>query len=95
VLRIIDDETVGLDESFWASKTTVYPNPAKGQVKLLSEQNTIYSITLLDVNGREVKSFNDINSNNPILDIEDISKGLYTLSIESENGKFTKKLSIF
>ncbi|MEZ4804026.1 MAG: T9SS type A sorting domain-containing protein [Bacteroidia bacterium] len=71
VLKVIDDETVGLDESFWASKTKIYPNPANKLVNLFAEQNTIQSISILDVNGREVRVFNELNTNNPVLILKD------------------------
>ncbi|HEY1046224.1 MAG TPA: Calx-beta domain-containing protein [Bacteroidia bacterium] len=92
-VTIKDDET-SIDEIGIASMMKLYPNPANGSVKLRTENILLYSVEILDINGRVVKTINGIDAYDAVLDIEGLSKGLYTVKINSEAGQAIKVLSV-
>ncbi|MCL8006895.1 T9SS type A sorting domain-containing protein [Gelidibacter japonicus] len=66
----------------------VYPNPSNGLLNIKSNANvTIKSVALVDVIGKEV--FRQMNSK-PI-DVSHLSKGMYVLTVESQEGIVTNK----
>jgi len=73
----------------------VYPNPAKGIVNIDLAGATLGETTyeLFDIQGRKVIS--KVSSNNiESLNIENLSEGIYMLSIKNGGAKTTKKLVI-
>ena len=75
----------------------VYPNPASSLV-YVSMQNTaetIAKVTIIDVMGKVVYSQPASNTNQLVVDVNAISKGIYLVEIiTSEGSKATKKLVI-
>ena len=63
---------------------SVYPNPTKGQVNVVSK-SAVKSILLVDMNGRAVKSFDEIKQ----LDLTGLAKGVYILNITLADGQKT------
>lgn len=66
----------------------IYPNPTQEYLTLSNIQNEIYSINILDINGRLIKVIEDFNSN---INVQDLIPGIYFLKIESINSVFVKK----
>lgn len=78
------------------SEVKVYPNPAKGIINIdlssLSYSNsTMYKVN--DFQGRQVLEKKS-NSILEVLNIEDLSEGVYLLTIENDLGKTTKKIVV-
>ena len=64
------------------SKLSLYPNPISDVIHLNLTGNTnIQKIDVFDKNGRKIKSF---DSNENILDISDLSSGIYILKVSDE-----------
>lgn len=63
---------------------SVYPNPTKGQVNIVSKSD-VKSILLVDMNGRAVKSFENIKQ----IDLSGLAKGVYILNITLADGQRT------
>jgi len=94
-VTLLDDETPNsILESTLEARTKVYPNPAKQNVTLSSDEALINEVVIYDVNGREVKRFTIEASNKTVLDLEGISNGMYTLSIHTDKGNIVKSLSV-
>jgi hypothetical protein len=94
-VTILDDETPNsILESTLEARTKVYPNPAKQNVSLSSEEALISGVIVYDVNGREVKRFAIEAISKTVLDLEGISNGMYTLSIQTDKGNIVKSLSV-
>lgn len=70
----------------------VYPNPASNMITIKDEQTLgeHFMVNLYDEYGHLVMNFSDRKN----LDISTLSNGLYTLTISSEKGIATKKVSI-
>jgi hypothetical protein len=73
------------------SNLTVYPNPTNGKFDIngLEKLVAIQDITLFDLSGKEIRSFESTSID---FDIKDIPKGVYQLVIKHENGLEKMKL---
>ncbi|MDB4088087.1 T9SS type A sorting domain-containing protein [Flavobacteriales bacterium] len=66
----------------------LYPNPSNQFVSITSDKQSIVSIIISDISGKQVKSiFQDFNS----IDLSEINSGIYFAQIKTENGSITKK----
>lgn len=75
------------------SNIAVYPNPTKGTINI--QFSEIYpgetTLNLYDIQGRRILS-KSTQSLNEILNIDNLSEGVYMLSIENGNNKTVKKI---
>lgn len=92
-MTITDNETVGIN-SLLAGKFKLYPNPATSHVNIQADGVLINSVQVLDVNGRAVANVEAIHSESAVLSVEGLSKGVYSIRINSESGVITKILTI-
>jgi uncharacterized lipoprotein YajG len=72
---------------------TAYPNPSQDYFNITSNINTINSITLHDVLGQRVKTFN-VNGLNAMIDVTDLVSGIYFATIKTDNGTGSIKLVV-
>ena len=77
-----------LDNTYFS----VFPVPATYNVTITSESNDEVNTVLSDINGREVKRFDFINSTT--LNLSDLDKGTYILNLKTEKGELVKKLIV-
>lgn len=70
----------------------VYPNPASDVVQISSPVN-FQTLRVFDMTGREVYT-EIVNANNTSLNVSNLNKGIYLITLEGENSKVTKKLSV-
>jgi hypothetical protein len=83
---IVDDGscmTIGLEEL--SSNITVYPNPAVGNIKIEAAGLQIQSISVVQMDGKEVKFLSNLGSKIE-LNSSNLDAGYYLLKIELENG---------
>jgi hypothetical protein len=66
------------------SAVSIYPNPTKGQVNVVSK-SAVKSILLVDMNGRAVKTFENIKQ----IDLSGLQKGVYMLNVTLADGQRT------
>ena len=74
-----------------------YPNPVSNEVNILIQGlvKTKINIDLHDINGRKVKSFDNIFTDEggyTKLDITDIPSGIWVIKIASENENYYSKI---
>ena len=70
----------------------VYPNPAKGKLSILNTNNVdINKATIIDLNGRVVK---EIKSGFDNINVSNLTRGMYLMSIESGKSVVNKKIII-
>ncbi|NLN74607.1 MAG: T9SS type A sorting domain-containing protein [Bacteroidales bacterium] len=70
----------------------VYPNPASDVVQISSPVN-FQTLRVFDMTGREIYT-EIVNANNTSLNVSNLNKGIYLITLEGENSKVTKKLSV-
>ncbi|RLD50674.1 MAG: hypothetical protein DRI94_08025 [Bacteroidetes bacterium] len=73
----------------------IFPNPAINDLNISSVSN-INNITVSNVIGQTVLSFNDINTDHFTVNVADLTKGVYLINIKNADGtsaitKFVKK----
>ena len=83
--------------TFTSNQITIYPNPAKHSVTVDLTQSTehLSEIVFFDIVGKKVKVTNAFGENQILIDVSDLSKGVYLIEIQTENKiKTFKKLMI-
>ena len=68
---------------------TVFPNPTTNSMYVQSKINTLDKITLFS-GQRIIQEINDINNLETVIDVSNLSAGIYYLNIESANSIETK-----
>jgi type IX secretion system substrate protein/SprB-like repeat protein len=92
---ISSDPIVILDETVSTNHTAnlharVYPNPANEQVIIDIENVSDFQIQLISLDGRTVKSWDGAR----VLEVDEISSGIYLLEGVSEAGVFRQQIAI-
>jgi len=90
--------TVGIAENnLLSTNLSVYPNPAHEQLNIvLSGSNDTYKVKLTNILGSvvyEEKTFKN-SRDNTVINLSNKPKGVYFLTVESNNEKVTKKIVI-
>jgi hypothetical protein len=92
---IIGIDTFSVDrplstDSFFAQNFSVYPNPATSVLNIAVKNNVAISqAQITDINGRVVKSVNNVVSQ---INISDLNTGVYFLKITTDQGVGTTKI---
>lgn len=68
----------------------IFPNPASNILNI-NTSSIITSIEIVDINGRIIQSLSQ-NSNEVILNIENLQSGMYLLKVTTENGSSIEKI---
>jgi hypothetical protein len=71
---------------------SLYPNPSKGVVNIVSPQTIVTSATVYDIRGRKVSQVNFSDQTNYQVDLSSMEVGVYFIDIASENGTVQKRL---
>ena len=73
---------------------SVYPNPSNNDVQVSFNDGVIVNYTIVDLQGREVASMANLNSNNVILNVANFNSGSYIVSVETSKGIAQRKLIV-
>jgi hypothetical protein len=73
---------------------TIYPNPAKNELKITNYELRITNVEVFDVYGRNVLPHTAHHTPHTTLDISDLTSGIYFVKITTEQGIITKKVII-
>ena len=73
----------------------VYPNPAQDFVDIhLNGKTAIKSVSLVDPQGRVIRTYDDINQKHHQIDISALPAGLYYMQVNHTHGVMTQLLSV-
>lgn len=91
------DNTVSVNELEGQVKLNVYPNPVTNNITITAVNDAVTpkAITIHDISGREVYNYPISNSQNwgvYTLDVSGFARGVYTVSLITDKGAFTKRL---
>ncbi|NJM80157.1 MAG: T9SS type A sorting domain-containing protein [Flavobacterium sp.] len=69
----------------------MYPNPVLDFISIINPDNIlINTISVIDMNGRELLNNKYINTSNTI-NLSNLSKGIYFIQLHTEKGLLSKK----
>ena len=77
---------VGLEEANQNGTLRLYPNPASNQLRIETEER-LRSILVSDINGKAI----EVNINNNLVDVSNLSSGLYFIQVQTEKGILREK----
>ncbi len=88
---VLQDQTVGLNNE--KVEFNIFPNPATEQVNVsLAGNEKIYSIEIIDLQGRVVKMINNINTSVYNFNRNGIANGMYSMKINTSMGLATETI---
>ncbi|HMC01928.1 MAG TPA: T9SS type A sorting domain-containing protein [Flavobacteriaceae bacterium] len=85
-------EALGIEDNILLL-TRIYPVPAHNEITIDAKTSDIESITLFDIRGKKVNTF-EVNSSKNTIDVSNYAKGTYILQVKSEEGLLNKKIVI-
>lgn len=83
---------VSIDENEAQDDFVLYPNPASNQIQI--NKSADQAVEIIDCEGKTVLTIGAGNTNE-LVDVTDLSKGIYFVIINSEKGAFSKKIVIY
>ena len=72
----------------------VYPNPAKGELRVENGEVVIDKIAVYNAAGHVVLSFSDVNATSFSINTWKLSAGLYFISVQTKNGVVNEKFVV-
>lgn len=90
IYNIRTKESVGVEE-LGSFDVTIYPNPAKDNVTIVSKQNPITAVLLFDICGNLLEAI-PANDNTVKVNISQLAAGTYLLRIYDKSGMSVRKL---
>jgi len=89
-------EALGVDKLAKSNSLNVYPNPSTGKITVETKDAKLaaQSITVLDATGQEVLS-TDFVAGSQSIDLSNQAKGVYFIRIATENGNYSKRVTVF
>ncbi len=90
------NELLGIDETAKQNAIKVYPNPTSEQITISFNEtlNQPFSAEIIDSLGKKIYSKFFQVENSPIIDVRPFSKGVYFLTIVSQEKRQTQKIII-
>ncbi|TAG54098.1 MAG: T9SS C-terminal target domain-containing protein [Cytophagales bacterium] len=73
-------------------KFSVFPNPIEGILNITFEDENPKNLFIIDLNGKIVFQKNNIIENNLLIDLQQLSKGMYFLKLKGNNLNENQKL---
>ncbi len=97
--QLVEFSYVGVDELFVNGEVSIYPNPVDNQlnIEFAAKDNLDLSINLTDISGRVIiqNSYSATAGTNKYqLNLSDISRGVYFLSITENSGSLKYKVVV-
>ncbi|MEZ4778267.1 MAG: choice-of-anchor B family protein [Flavobacteriaceae bacterium] len=81
ILNIVDSE--------FSKGITIYPNPSKDDLSIVSKNEPITSVSIFDITGKNLLQVENLNSKQTTFDISYFSEGIYFVQLNKE---VTKKI---
>ena len=92
-VRVFENSSlVSIDEGDEIDLVKIYPNPASEVLKIQSVE-AILSFEMISMDGRMVKTRNELKLNEFSIDMDDLASGMYVITIQTQSRK--KSLKIF
>ncbi len=94
ILNVQDTSTLSVNDiSTTENQILMYPNPASNQLNINTPTN-LKLVTIYDMSGKLILQNENIASNSHVLQLEQLSSGMYMVQIKTETTTTLKKLLI-
>lgn len=90
-LTIIDNDPIGLNNNK-VENLNIFPNPTKDILNITASEK-ISTVNIINMMGQIVKSVS-VNANNANINVDDLSAGVYSVIVNSDNAQSTLKLIV-
>ncbi|WP_026776315.1 T9SS type A sorting domain-containing protein [Polaribacter sp. Hel_I_88] len=91
---VLNITTLSIDAEILKNTITVYPNPTDSFLNIQLPQTILgenISIVLYDINGKQIKKSEiKVKDNSAMINVENLSKGVYLLHIKNEDKKWSQ-----
>ncbi|MCB0458125.1 MAG: T9SS type A sorting domain-containing protein, partial [Flavobacteriaceae bacterium] len=77
-------EILGVIASEFSKGITIYPNPSKGDLSIVSKNESITSVSIFDITGKRLLQAENLNSKQTTFDISSFSEGIYFVQLNNE-----------
>lgn len=83
----------GIDQTVTVNGISAFPNPTSDRLTVSSGYNLMSSATVMDLSGKVISDFRDINSSQFEINTSALSAGIYLVKIVTDAGAATLKFS--
>lgn len=80
---------LGIEDTPFSKGIVIYPNPSSEKINIVSKNQNITSISVVDITGKVLVNLKNIDLEQTSIDISSFSKGIYFINL---NEKATKKI---
>ena len=87
----LENVILGNNDNQFAENFSIYPNPTSNIITVSSIDNSISTIEIYNILGKEILKINTNNSNQLEVDLSNLSSGIYLFKIVDSSGKSTLK----
>jgi len=87
----LENVVLGNNDNQLIENIAIYPNPTSNFITISTNENTISSIEIYNILGKEILKLNTTNSNQIEVNLSDLSSGIYLINIIDSSGKSTLK----
>ena len=96
LVRKINTVTAAVNEINIEGNVRVFPNPSNGQITLINNSETVYTVKLFNELGQEVIRAGKLEANETgkTLDLGHLEAGLYFIELATNEGRIVKKLAL-
>jgi hypothetical protein len=75
-----------------SSQVSVFPNPVSADFSVAIQNEQIRRITVMDLAGKTIRVFDNLNAGTVTLDRGNIPAGVYVLEVSTQAGRFTRRV---
>jgi glucose/arabinose dehydrogenase len=90
VYKVKDNTPLSIDTNEMQN-VVLYPNPAREFVNLNFENLNISEVSIIDLNGNFINTFENLNNKNLQIDVSNYSSGVYFVKLTNANGQSSYK----
>ncbi|MEE2699944.1 MAG: T9SS type A sorting domain-containing protein [Bacteroidota bacterium] len=92
IFVIVDSCSTSMNELF-NKQLKIYPNPTSGKVNVELPKGVVVDISLTDLQGRVIHQKEDVFEKY-IFNTKEVAKGMYLIKVDSQKGKYSRKLLV-
>lgn len=92
-LNMPGNEYVGIAKSALNSASvSVYPNPVTAGFTVSISNEQVQSVSVMDMNGRVIRTWNNLNTDNAVIERGDIAAGVYLVKVKTKTGEAARQV---